>query len=185
VSVSVNGKPAFVYFVSPGQINVLTPLDSTTASVAVVVTTSATSSPPFLVNLRTVAPAFALAGATRYIASRHADSSLVGPAPLSAPGFAFTPAKPGEKIMLYGFGFGLPSAALENGSSSQRSALPVLPVIQIGGVQAVVGFAGVVTPGLYQFNVTVPSTSRDGDNLVTCTYGGSATLAGALIAIAK
>lgn len=185
VSVTVNGKPAFVYFVSPTQINVLTPLDGTTGSVAVVVTTSGTSAPPFQVNIRPVAPAFALAGATRNIAARHADGSLVGPAQLSTPGFAFSPAKPGETIMLYGFGFGLPSAALENGSSSQSGALPVLPVIQVGGVQAVVGFAGVVSPGLYQFNVTVPSTASDGDNLLTCTFNGSATLAGALIAVAR
>jgi uncharacterized protein (TIGR03437 family) len=185
VSVTVNGKPAFVYYVSPSQINVLTPLDSTTGSVAVVVTTSETSTAPFLVNLQSVAPTFALSGATRYIAARHADGSLVGPAQLSTPGFVFSPAKPGETIMLYGFGFGLPTAALENGSSSQSGNLPVLPVIQVSGVQAMVGFAGVVMPGLYQFNVTVPSTVEDGDDLVTCSFSGSATLAGALIAVAR
>jgi uncharacterized protein (TIGR03437 family) len=55
----------------------------------------------------------------------------------------------------------------------------------VGGVQAPVGFAGLVNPGLYQFNVTIPPSVLDGDNLVTCTFSGSATLAVALIAVAR
>jgi len=35
VSATVNGKAAFVYFASPAQVNVLTPLDSTTGPVQV------------------------------------------------------------------------------------------------------------------------------------------------------
>jgi hypothetical protein len=35
VSVTVNGKAAFVYFISPGQLNVLTPIESATGLVQV------------------------------------------------------------------------------------------------------------------------------------------------------
>jgi uncharacterized protein (TIGR03437 family) len=38
VSVMVSGKPAFVYFISKSQVNVLTPLDSATGQVTIVVT---------------------------------------------------------------------------------------------------------------------------------------------------
>jgi uncharacterized protein (TIGR03437 family) len=185
VSVTVNGKPAFVYFVSAAQVNVLTPLDATTGSVSVVVTQSGTSSVAFTANLKTAAPAFALFGATKYIASTHADGSLNGPASLSVPGYVFTPAQPGETIALYGFGFGPPSGTLVNGSSMQNSPLATLPMIQIGGIQATVSYAGVIGPGLYQFNVVVPSTAANGDNLVTCSYVGASTPVGALISVQR
>ena len=38
----------------------------------------------------------------------------------------------------------------------QSGALAPLPTIQIGGMPATVQFAGLVSPGLYQFNVVVP-----------------------------
>jgi len=184
VSVTVDGKPAFVYFVSPGQLNVLTPLDGAIGPVQIVVTNGAVSSAPFTATLRNAAPSFLVFGSSKYIASRHADFTLQGPASFSAPGFAFTPAQSGETILLYAVGLGLPSTTLTNGSSSQSGALPRLPEIQIGGLPAVVAFAGVVAPGLYQLNVTVPSGVANGDNAVTFTYG-SQTAPAALISVQR
>jgi len=46
VSVTVNGKSAYVYYISPAQINILTPPDPMQGPVAVQVTTSAGSSTP-------------------------------------------------------------------------------------------------------------------------------------------
>ena len=40
VSVTVNGKNAYVYYISPTQVNILTPPDAMTGAVAVVVTSS-------------------------------------------------------------------------------------------------------------------------------------------------
>ena len=39
VSVTVNNKPAFVYYISPGQININVPDDTATGEVAIQVTT--------------------------------------------------------------------------------------------------------------------------------------------------
>ena len=78
VSVTVNGKPAFIYYVSPTQVNVLTPLDATVGSVQIVLTAGTAPSDPFNANLQTVSPAFLLFGATRYIAATHADNSHAG-----------------------------------------------------------------------------------------------------------
>lgn len=191
LTVTVNNKPAYLYFFcsaagslcTTDQINVLTPLDNTTGPVPVVVTTNGIATAAFSVNLRPAAPSFPLIAGTQYMVATHADNTLVGPASLSVPGYPFTPARPGENIVLYGFGFGLPTTPLVDGSSSQSGSLLGVPVVQIGGVAATVSFAGVIGPGLYQLNVIVPSTASSGDNSLTCSYNGATVPLGDLIAI--
>jgi uncharacterized protein (TIGR03437 family) len=183
VSVTVNGRPAFVYYISPSQINVLTPLDNSAGPVPIAVNNGTASSAQFTANLRTIAPSLPRFGASKYIVATHADGSLLGPASMSVPGYPFTPARPGEVIVLYGAGFGLPVTTLVNGSATQTGALPVKPVVLIGGVPAEVQFAGVVSPGLYQFNVVVPAGAASGDNEVTAVYGVTNTPAGSTIVI--
>jgi uncharacterized protein (TIGR03437 family) len=183
VSVTVNGKPAFIYYVSPLQVNVLTPLDNTVGPVQMVVTNAGKASATVIVNLRQAAPSPFKVGATNYFLATHVDGSLVGPSALSVPGYAFTPVKGGETIVLYVAGLGLPSTPLMNGSAMQAGTLPSLPVVQIGGNQATVSFAGVIAPGLYQLNVVVPVNAVSGDNSISVSYGGAATPAGTLITV--
>jgi uncharacterized protein (TIGR03437 family) len=190
MSVTVDGKPGFIYFFcsavtsticTQDQINVLTPLDSKLGPVQVVVTNNGVSSPAFTANMTAISPAFLLFDTAGDIVATHLNSSLLGPVGLYS---TSTPAKPGEQIVLYAVGFGLPSdSTLINGSSSQSGSLAPLPVCQIGGSPAPVIFAGLVEPGLYQFNVTVPSTAANGENSVACTYNGSATPAGDVISV--
>ncbi|HEY4365467.1 MAG TPA: protease pro-enzyme activation domain-containing protein [Bryobacteraceae bacterium] len=181
VSVTVNGKAAFVYFYcsaatdpscSQDQLNILTPLDNTVGPVPVVVTSGGASSPAFSVSLQTVSPSFLLFSAG-YIAATHGDNSLVGAASLY-PGYS-TPAKHGEIVALYAVGFGLPSTALINGSATQSGSLPVLPSCSVGGSSAPVAFAGLISPGLYQLNLTIPAGAPNGDDSVVCIYGGTTT----------
>jgi uncharacterized protein (TIGR03437 family) len=40
---------------------------------------------------------------------------------------------------------------------------------------ATVSFAGLSAAGLYQFNVVVPTSAPNGDNLLVATYNGSST----------
>jgi uncharacterized protein (TIGR03437 family) len=190
VSVTVNNQPAFVYFYCSAatdpaclqdQLNILTPLDNTIGSIAVVVTSGGVSSPPFTANMQSVAPSFLLFTTAGYIAATHANGSLLGPTSLY-PGSS-TPAKPGETITLYAVGFGLPTTALVNGSAIQSGSLPVLPVCQVGGAPAALGFAGLISPGLYQLNLTIPAAAANGDNAVSCTYNGSTTPARDLISV--
>ncbi len=191
VSVTVNNKPAFVYFYcsavtdpacAQDQLNILTPLDNTIGPVPVVVTNGGVSSPPFTANMQAVAPSFLLFSTAGYVAATHANNSLVGPTSLY-PGSS-TPAAPGETIILYAVGFGLPATPLVNGSSSQSGSLPMLPVCQVGGNAAALTFAGLNGfPGLYQLNITIPATAVNGDNAVGCTYNGSSTPAGDLITV--
>jgi uncharacterized protein (TIGR03437 family) len=190
VSVKVDDKPAFVYYYcsavtstvcTSDQITVLTPLDSEPGAVSVVVTNNGVSSAPFSVNLKSVSPALLQFGAGPYVAAAHVSGALLGPATLY-PG-ATTPAKPAEIVVLYGVGFGLTKDAIVNGSASQSGSLPTLPVCQIGGAPAAVGFAGLISPGLYRINITVPSAATDGDNQIQCSYNGTSTPGGATIAI--
>jgi uncharacterized protein (TIGR03437 family) len=191
VSVTVNGKPAYVYFFCSAQtskvcqtdqINVLTPLDSTLGPVQIVVNNGTSPSAPFPSYIGIVSTALLRYGTNGYVVATHANSSLIGPSSLY-PGYS-TPAQPGESIVLYGVGFGIPSTPLVDGASSQSGVLPSSVACQIGNAQASVTFAGLISPGLYQFNVTVPTTGLgDGDNAVTCTYRGASIPPGALIAI--
>jgi uncharacterized protein (TIGR03437 family) len=187
VSVTVNGKAAFVYYVSPTQLNVLTPLDNTTGPVQIVATNNGVAGPAFTASMRATAPSFLMFNPTNYVAATHADQTLfVGPTSMSAPGYPFFPAKSGETIVLYAVGLGLPKTMLVNGSSAQFGELPTpYPVVQIGGQNANVSFAGVVSPGLYQLNVTLPSGTPVGDDSITVSYGGQTSSAGALLSVQK
>jgi uncharacterized protein (TIGR03437 family) len=52
-------------------------------------------------------------------------------------------------------------------------------------VEANTSFAGLSGPGLYQFNVTVPSTVADGDQPVLATVGGVESQAGSLLSVRR
>jgi uncharacterized protein (TIGR03437 family) len=182
VSVTVNGNPAYVWWfcsaaTSPicarDQINVLTPLDSSTGGVPVVVTNGSVSSPPFIIEMRTAAPSLLVFDEARHIVAEHPNFSLVGP-PTLYPGLT-TPAASGETISLFGIGFGLPTTPVSAGSAIQSGPLPALPVCTAGTSLAQVASADLISPGLYQFNIVVPSSAVSGDNPVVCAFEGFET----------
>jgi uncharacterized protein (TIGR03437 family) len=172
VSVTVNSKSAFVYYISPTQVNVLTPPDALPSSVQVIATNNGTASAAFSVAAQGVSPSFFVFNGGPYVIGTHVNGSLLGPTSLYQ-GLT-TPAKPGETVVLYANGFG----AVPVGT-----ALSPLPVIGIGGAQAVLQFAGLISPGLFQFNVVVPSSASDGDLPIIATYNGASTQSGTLITV--
>jgi uncharacterized protein (TIGR03437 family) len=183
VSVTVNGKAAFVYYISPTQINILTPPDTIPGLVKVAVTNNGVTSGEFMAQAQAVASAFFVFNGGPYVAATHANGALLGPASLY-PG-STTPAKPGETIVLYADGFGPTSSAVESGSITQSGTLSTLPAVKIGGIAATVTFAGLVSPGEFQFNVLVPPNLPDGDQPISATYNGSNTQDGTLITIQR
>ena len=56
ISVSINGKPAYVWYLSPAQINVQAPEDPTIGTVAITVTNCKATSSPFTSTRRGLAP---------------------------------------------------------------------------------------------------------------------------------
>lgn len=181
VSVTVNGKRAYVYYVSPGQVNVLTPPDAITGPVSVVVTNNGVSSTHFVAQAQALSPSFFVFDGTHVVAA-HLNGADIGP-PTLYPGLT-TPAQPGETIVIYGNGFGPTSAPAISGAVSQSGSLSPMPVITIGGIQANVRFAGLnIAPGEFQFNVDVPSNLADGDQPITATYTGLSTQPGVLLTV--
>ncbi|MGI8991641.1 MAG: DUF4185 domain-containing protein [Bryobacteraceae bacterium] len=172
VGVTVNGKSAYVYYISPTQVNILTPPDAMQGPVQVRLTNAGVTSAPATVQAQPVSPSFFIFNGGAYVAAEHASGALLGPASLF-PGLT-SPAKPGETAVLYANGFG---------STAQGGTLSPPPVVKIGGVTATVTFAGLVAPGQFQFNVVVPASLADGDQPIAATYNGSETQAGVLLTV--
>ena len=181
VSVTLNGEKAFVYYISPSQINILTPPNLATGTIQVQITNGAGTSASFTAQSQAVSPSYFIFGGGPYVAATHADGTLIGPASLY-PGQS-TPAQPGETIVLYANGFGPTSTAVMSGSEMQSGSLDPLPVITIGTTQATVQFAGLISPGLFQFNVVVPASVPAGDASLTTTYDGLSTQSGLLLTV--
>ncbi len=182
VSVMIDGKPAYVEYISPTQINVLAPDDATTGTVQVQVTTAQQASNILSAPKTQFAPAFFTYDGGAYVAAQHTDYSLVGPANV-LPGVAATPAQPGETILLYATGFGPTNPALPTGELVTAPGSLLNPIaVTIGGVAANVTFSGLVGPGLYQFNVTIPSLPN-GDAALLATVGGVSTQTGVSVTI--
>jgi uncharacterized protein (TIGR03437 family) len=183
VGATVNGKSAFVYYISPTQVNILTPPDAITGAVPVVLTNNGVSGTAFTAQAQALSPSFFVFSDGQHVIATHADGSLLGPTSLSAPGYPFTPAKPGETITIYANGFGPTSVPVVSGSTSQSGTLTPLPTIKVGGAAAAVQFAGLISPGLFQFNVAVPANTADGDQPITASYGSQNTQPGTLVTI--
>ena len=182
-AVTVNGKPAYVYYVSPTQINILTPPDALSGGVPVQVTVNGVPGPAFLALAQTLSPSLFVFNGGPHVAATRANGALLGPAALY-PG-STTPAKPGETVVLYANGFGPTTVPVVSGSTLQSGVLSPAPAVRIGGIAAAVQFAGLVSPGLFQLNVTVPPNTPDGDQPVIATLNGQSTQAGALLTVQR
>jgi len=84
-----------------------------------------------------------------------------------------TPAAPGETIVLFGTGFGVTNpGAVSGGLVTTAAPLLLTPAILFDNVAANVVFAGMIAPGVFQFNVVVPKGLPDGDVPVVASTGG-------------
>ena len=120
VNVTMNGENAYLYYVSPNQLNILTPSDLAGEEVQVQVYNNGAVSAPFMVQAQQYSPSFFTFDGT-HVTATHADGSLLGPTSLY-PGLS-TPAKPNETIILYANGFGPTSSPVVNSAiSSSRAA---------------------------------------------------------------
>ncbi len=182
VSATINGKAAYIYYISPTQLNILAPDDAATGPVAAQVTNSAGVSNTFTANKVALSPALFLF-TSPYPAAVHADGTYVGPPQLIA-GAATTPAKPNEIILLFGTGFGPTNPVITTGFTFANPApLADSVTATVGGMPASVqGF--LISPGLYQFNLTIPNLP-DGDAALAITIGGLSTPDGLSLTVAQ
>jgi len=159
VRVTIGGKPAYVYYVSPTQINVLTPDDATVGSVEVQVVTPGGTSGSVLVTKSSLAPAlFAYSQQSgRYAIAQDASSyALLGPAGLLGSGVATVPAVPGEIITLYATGLGPTNPSYPAGQIVPAAALVSAQVdVLFGNTPVTPQFAGASS-----VRVCIRSTSK-------------------------
>lgn len=184
VTVAIDGRPAPISFVNQTQINALVPATSTIGNVSVVVSNSNGSSTPATLPLATASPGlFAYSQSQgKYAAAIVLDSATtfeyLAPAGLLGSSTQSRPAKAGDTILIYGTGFG-PTTTLLNPELSASVAYPLahtgpditLPLAQvtIGGQVAQLQFCGIVSPGVYQINATVPQGLSTGDQPLKVT----------------
>ncbi len=180
VSATVNGKSAYVYYISPTQVNVLTPPDAISGPANVVLTNGGVATDTFAAQAQSISPSFFTFGGGPYVAAVHTNGAYIGPTTLY-PG-STTPAKPGETVEIYANGFGPTSVPVVRGSETQSGTLSPLPAIMVGGIAATVVYAGLVFPGEYQFNVVLPAVGN-GDQPISATYNGVSTPSGVFITV--
>jgi uncharacterized protein (TIGR03437 family) len=189
ITVSVGGTAAYVEYISPGQINIITPnIASTGAGVPVVINVPGQQPVTAWFAAQSAAPAFftwqtGTSASGQYLVAQHADYSNVGKIGLfpNEPANFTTPARPGETILLYGTGFGPTSPAIAPGIITDKVyPLVPLPTATIGNMVATVQFAGLI-PSLsqvYQFNITIPSGIAAGDATLVVNVNGISSAPG-------
>lgn len=184
VTVSVNGQPAYVEFVSSGQINVLAP-GSATGTTQVTVTNALGTSPAFAATSATYGPAFFLLDSVYAIATYQDYSYAVKNGAIA--GQTTVPAAPGDILILWGTGFGPTTPAAPAGvvvpSNATYAAGPV--TVTIGGVPATV-YGTALSPGfvgLYQVAIQVPASAPTGDQPIVASIGGVSSPMTTLITI--
>lgn len=161
--VLMNGRPAPLVFVSPGQINAQAPWElrgNTAVNVRVVnggaasntiVTTFASAGP----GIFTIAPSAA------GIVTHGSDGSLVTPA---------HPAARGEVLVVYATGLGPTANQPTSGEASPGGPLATLAtntIATVGGQFGTVHFSGLVPGfvGLFQVNLQVPNNAPTGNEV--------------------
>jgi uncharacterized protein (TIGR03437 family) len=160
VQVTVNGLPAPVQFVSPGQISAIVPyaVGSSIARIQVNNNGVLSNVVTEFVNLTAPGVFTVPPGGVGYGAVLHGDYSLVT---------AQSPAQVGETVSVYLTGLGTTNPVIQDGSAGPASSQTNNTIsVYIGGVEATVSYSGLAPQlaGLYQINVTVPSGVTAGDN---------------------
>ena len=191
-SVTIDGRAAYLAYVSPTQINLQAPDDGARGTVPVVVTTprGQATAPVILSSL---APSFALLY-QNYVAGLivRSDGSgtygggtydILGPTGNSF-GYATVAAKPGDKVELFGVGFGPTTPSVPAGKPFSGAA-PINGQISlyINHVLVTPLFVGISSAGLYQINLVVPAGLGEGAVHIHADLGGMRTQKGVLFSL--
>jgi uncharacterized protein (TIGR03437 family) len=181
ISVSVNGKPAYVWYLSQGQLNVQAPEDSSTGIVPITVTNCKATSSQFMFTRQALAPGL-LAPASfnidgkQYLAATFSSDGAYVLNTGAISGVNSRPAKGGDVIVGYGIGFGDVTPSILPGVIAEQTNLLNNPVtFSFGSVEATLTYSGLAGNfvGLYEFYITVPSGLANGDYEINVTQNGT------------
>ncbi len=184
VSVSMGGLPAYIYYITPGQLNVLAP-DISPGPVSVTVKTPSGTSAAVTATVSAYGPAFFLWPNSQVVATRQDYTYAVKAGTFS--GVTTVAAKPSDVLILWGTGFGPTNPLAPDGvvvpatQSYSTSAVAVtidnLPATVYGAALA----SGSV--GLYQVAIQVPATLTDGDWPIQAMIGGVTSPTGSVLSV--
>ena len=187
VSVTVNGKQAAVYSVSPGQVNFLAPSDLDTGTVQVVLRNAAGETQPMTAQKVDFLPAlyapFAQNNTLFVTAVDNASGAILGKPgvePRAARAF-----KPGDIVQFYVNGLGPTNPAVA--TDRQFEGMPRVvnqPSVRIANVSAEIFGAVLRFPGLYQIGARIPEVP-DGDQPIVVEVGGVRSPANVSITIQR
>lgn len=186
VSVQMNGKAAFIQYVSPTQINVLAPPDTSTGTVGVTVANAAGNSNSVAVNLQPFLPGLSVGPGSYVRAIRYPDGAVINGTGAAETGYTVSGAVgQGDILALYGTGFGPANSQVTAGTVFSGAYPTNNPVtVTIGGVPADVLWSGLVGPGLYQINIRIPASLSDGDKAVVASIAGASSQPTAVVKVA-
>jgi uncharacterized protein (TIGR03437 family) len=161
-SVTINNQPAFVYFISPTQVNVQAPTDTTVGPVSVVLTNNGVSSPAATANYQTNSPALLQWGGGQYPYALITDGgTYIGKASV-VPGTVSAHA--GESLTLWVTGLGPTNPAVPAGQQPTTFPPPTTtPTVTVNGANVTVLGAVLRFAGLYQVNIQLPASMPAGD----------------------
>lgn len=167
VSVKINGKDAYIAFVSPSRINVLTPRDSFSGETDGEVATPFGAA-PFRLRLAPEAPltfAYNVGSKLHAMAFFANELAMVGPAGPAASGSFNRPARPGDLLTLYATGLGETESVPEGEVLTAPATLrdPSRVKVTIGGVEAKLTYVAMTMAGVFQINLEVPTGIRSGE----------------------
>ncbi len=187
VTVTVDGVPAYIYYVSPTQINFLAP-NVGFGTRQVVVKNGLGTSNIFEVTSNQYGPAFFPWPGNQAVATRQDFTWAVKNGTFA--GVETVAAKPGEVIILWGTGFGPTNPAAPVGvqiPADQTYATSTLLTVTINN-QPVTVYGAAFAPGnagLYQVAIQAPDTLADGDYVVRAIIGGVQSPDGIVLAVRK
>jgi uncharacterized protein (TIGR03437 family) len=190
-TVTIGGQPAYIDFISPGQVNAQVPSNIAAGPQPVVISMAGGTSAPYTTTVNVtepglLAPAVFDLAAGQYVVALFPDGVTYVLPPGVTTAVPTARAKAGNTIMLYGVGFGSVMPNIPAGQIvTQSNALQSTFQASFAGTPATVSFAGLVGNfvGLYQFNVVVPNVAASDTVPLTFSLGGTKGTQTMIIAI--
>ena len=206
ISVTINDKPAPMYYASTTQTSVQLPWGISDGNANIVVTRNGTASAPQQMQVAQFSPGIftvtqngqgmALAFNAIPITVNGKPALAIAQPAGSVPGLPTVPAKVGDHMFVYCTGLGAVTPAIADGAapcalsgcktSDVQRKTTTQPKVMIGGVSAPVEFSGLAPQlvGVYQLNFKVPSGVPTGNTVpIQIQIGGASSRAGVTIAV--
>jgi uncharacterized protein (TIGR03437 family) len=178
VTVSVGGAPAYLDYISPGQINALVPSNAPLGVQEVTVTNStAGTSDGFGIQVNATQPGLLAlqVGTRQYVGAVFSDGQTFAIPQNAIAGLPSRAAQSGDVLTIYGVGFGPVTPGFSAGTIVTQQNTLTAPLQVLFNTTAVTptyyGLAPSYT-GLYQFNVVVPIVAANAALPISFTLGG-------------